>query len=372
MIEESSDLTWAEHVRFFRIRDSDTEDLVASFFLDAHRRWGQKRRGFWSSSIQGYSEILGHRSTPRRPAVNVICDLEPPVGDTPSLLTHREVVKLFRVFGSSLRDLFCKQPEALLSGSKGLETDIVELPAYFLERWAYDRRVLSEMGRHYKSGDPLPQAAVDALSDSRTFLAGVRTLRKAARAHIDLELHSDYDPYGDINVFDLAKLIEGEYAVIRPRVQDRELCSWPLNTELAGAFYGELWAEALAADVFSVFDGAPASEPLGSSGERFRRLLLEPGGGKAPGTALEEFLKRPPSFATFLKDAKLLKDDLEEMKEPLQPEDEGENFDDSYYGEYGGVDEDFDDSYAEFEDAEDMYLSTSNEDQVGGSASSPG
>ncbi|CAE7237611.1 OOP [Symbiodinium necroappetens] len=372
VIEESSDLTWAEHVRFFRIRDSDTEDLVASFFLDAHRRWGQKRRGFWSSSIQGYSEILGHRSTPRRPAVNVICDLEPPVGDTPSLLTHREVVKLFRVFGSSLRDLFCKQSEALLSGSKGLETDIVELPAYFLERWAYDRRVLSEMGRHYKSGDPLPQAAVDALSDSRTFLAGVRTLRKAARAHIDLELHSDYDPYGDINVFDLAKLIEGEYAVIRPRVQDRELCSWPLNTELAGAFYGELWAEALAADVFSVFDGAPASEPLGSSGERFRRLLLEPGGGKAPGTALQEFLKRPPSFATFLKDAKLLKDDLEEMKEPLQPEDEGENFDDSYYGEYGGVDEDFDDSYAEFEDAEDMYLSTSNEDQVGGSASSPG
>jgi len=374
VIEETSDLTWAEHVRFFRIRDIDNEDLVASFFLDAHRRWGQKRRGFWSSSIQGYSEILGHRSSPRRPAVNIMCDLEPPA-DSPSLLTHREVVKLFRVFGSSLRDLFCEQPEGLLSGSAGLETDILELPAYFLERWAYDRRVLSEMGRHYMTGDALPQAAVDALVESRTFLKGLRTLRKAAQAHIDLELHADYDPKGDINVFDLAKLIENEYALIRPRMQDRELCSWPLNSETAGTFYGQLWAEALAADVFSVFDErhppVPASELLGN-GERFRRLLLEPGGGKAPGTALQEFLKRPPSFVTFLKDAKL-GDDTEEMKEPPQqkPEDEDE-YDGSYYGEYGEVDADFDDSYAEFEDAEDMYLSTSNADQVDGSASAPG
>ena len=67
---------------------------MASFFLDAHRR-GQKKRGFWSSPIQGYSELLGDRQGPRRPAVHVVCDLEPPV-DGATLLTHQEVAKVFK------------------------------------------------------------------------------------------------------------------------------------------------------------------------------------------------------------------------------------------------------------------------------------
>lgn len=40
------------------------------------------------------------------------------------------------------------------------------------------------------------------------------------------------------------------------RGQDRELCSLPFDDHaVAGAFFGELWAQALALDIFSEFQG---------------------------------------------------------------------------------------------------------------------
>ena len=37
--------------------------------------------------------------------------------------------------------------------------------------------------------------------------------------------------------------------------QDRELCSQPFNSDVAGGFYGDLWSQALAMDIFSEFQG---------------------------------------------------------------------------------------------------------------------
>ena len=49
----------------------------------------------------GYSELLGDRHGPRRPAVHVILDLESPqdTQNGQTLLTHQEVAKVFKVRG---------------------------------------------------------------------------------------------------------------------------------------------------------------------------------------------------------------------------------------------------------------------------------
>ncbi|CAE8724039.1 unnamed protein product [Polarella glacialis] len=52
VVEEKHEQVWAKHVRFFRLYEAETGEFVASFFLDAHRRWGQKQRGSWVSKIQ--------------------------------------------------------------------------------------------------------------------------------------------------------------------------------------------------------------------------------------------------------------------------------------------------------------------------------
>lgn len=44
--------------------------------------------------------------------------------------------------------------------------------------------------------------------------------------------------------------------------KDRELCSQAFNSDVkAGAFYGDLWAEALAIDIFSLFLQEEAGPP---------------------------------------------------------------------------------------------------------------
>ena len=117
VLEEESDLKWAKDVRFYRIRDAQGH-LVGSFFLDAHRR-AQKKRGFWASTIQGYSKLLGDRHGPRRPAVHLVMDLEP----MPTRLSHKELVKLFGTFGDGLRELFCEQEEGTHTHMHGKAVD---------------------------------------------------------------------------------------------------------------------------------------------------------------------------------------------------------------------------------------------------------
>ena len=62
--------------------------------------------------------------------------------------------------------------------------------------------------------------------------------------------------------------------------KDRELCSQAFNSDVAGAFYGDLWAEALAIDIFSLFleDEVPGGSShdgrnvVNNLGDRFRPL----------------------------------------------------------------------------------------------------
>lgn len=59
---------------------------VASFYLDAYSRPEDKRGGAWMGVCLGASQALE-----RSPVAYLTCNGSPPVGDTPSLMTFREV-----------------------------------------------------------------------------------------------------------------------------------------------------------------------------------------------------------------------------------------------------------------------------------------
>lgn len=103
-----------------------------------------------------------------------------------------------------------------------------------------------------------------------------------------------------------------------------------MREDSAGAAYGDLWAQALATDVFQSF-----VLDLGELGGRFRRLLAA-GGGRSPGAALQELLGRAPRFAALLADL-----GLNRVREAVEEEEVEEvDFEEAFPE---------DDSYAEFE-----------------------
>jgi oligopeptidase A len=332
---------WDPHVRFFRVREADTGELIASFFLDLHRRRGKKKPGFWYAKIQDYSTVLGtERSGPRLPAAHIVCDLAPPDSSgKPTLLTHEDVRKLFHTMGGALRHLLCNQTEGLVAGSSGLELDAVAIPAFFLERWAYDPTTLRSMAQHVTTSEQLPEPAIDMIAATRSFHRALGLLKRTTLAQIDLDLHAQYDPDGELPVFDVVKLIEEEFAVIPPRIRDRELCSAPISGEFGGAsLVADLWAEALAADVLTEFEaeGFDNERAVARLGRKLRRTLLAPGGGRSPVSALRDFLGRQPAFAAFMQHMGLQGQNIDHLKSQVE-------------GEYDDASAE-DDSYVEFEE----------------------
>jgi oligopeptidase A len=78
---------WHPDVRFFKLYDNDTGKHVASFFLDPFSRPENKRGGAWMADCIGKSEALNRDV----PVAYLTCNGSPPVGNTPSLMTFREV-----------------------------------------------------------------------------------------------------------------------------------------------------------------------------------------------------------------------------------------------------------------------------------------
>jgi Zn-dependent oligopeptidase len=64
-------------------------------------------------------------------------------------------------------------------------------------------------------------------------------------------------------------------------------------------YYGYLWAEVFAQDMFTRFEKEGLLNP--KTGEDYRKWILEPGGEKQPSELLRGFLGREPNSDAFLK-----------------------------------------------------------------------
>lgn len=104
---------WNEDVRFFNVKDSETGEHIASFFLDPYSRPSEKRGGAWMDVCVGKSKVLQ-----RKPVAYLTCNGSPPVGDQPSLMTFREVETLFHEFGHGLQHMLTTVEHADAAGSK--------------------------------------------------------------------------------------------------------------------------------------------------------------------------------------------------------------------------------------------------------------
>ena len=78
----------------------------------------------------------------KTPVAYLVCNFNPPVGETPSLLTHSEVVTLFHEFGHTLHHLLTEVDYPSLAGINGVAWDAVELPSQFMENFTWRPEVL--------------------------------------------------------------------------------------------------------------------------------------------------------------------------------------------------------------------------------------
>ena len=298
---------WHRDVRYFRVFDSNGTPL-ASFYLDPYSRPASKRGGAWMDDCLGLS--TRRDGTRVLPVAYLICNQTPPVGDAPSLMSFEEVETLFHEFGHGLQHMLTTVEEPEAAGISNVEWDAVELPSQFMENWCLDRTTLMGMARHWQTGEALPEAEYQKLCTSRTFNAGLSTLRQVHFALTDMRLHSQWTPDLELTPDQMRREIATTTAVMEPIEGDHFLCAFGhiFAGGYSAGYYSYKWAEVLSADAFAAFEeaGLDQEEQVQSTGARFRDTVLSLGGSRSPSEVFEAFRGRPASSEALIRHSGLL------------------------------------------------------------------
>ncbi|MEQ9408101.1 MAG: M3 family metallopeptidase [Fuerstiella sp.] len=298
---------WHPDVRFFEVLD-DQNNPIASFYLDPYSRPEDKRGGAWMGDCIVRSVTSDET---RLPVAHLVCNGTPPVGETPSLMTFREVETLFHEFGHGLQHMLTTVDLRDAAGINGVEWDAVELPSQFMENWCYHRTTLLGMAVHYETGEVLPEDLYQKICRARTFRAASQMLRQLQFGMTDMELHTTFDPQGPESVFDVHNRIAQQTSPLPPLPENRFLCSFShiFAGGYAAGYYSYKWAEVLSADAFSAFEeaGLDNDDAVAETGRRFRNTVLAEGGSRHPMDIYRDFRGREPDTKALLRHNGLLK-----------------------------------------------------------------
>ena len=129
---------------------------------------------------------------------------------------------------------------------------------------------------------------------------GTRYRRQVAFAMLDMALHTQIHDSNAKDALPLSNEVLGENFL--PRVPDTATVAYfgHLMGYDAG-YYGYAWADAIAADMATVFASAPGGYFDQAAGRRLRTEVYEQGDSRDVNVSIEKFLGRPRSLEPFLK-----------------------------------------------------------------------
>ena len=298
---EKEPSTWHEDVQFYQVH-SESGNHIASFYLDPYSRPAEKRGGAWMDKCLDRRWVDG---TLRVPVVHLCCNGTPPAGETPSLMSFREVETLFHEFGHGLQGMLTTVNYADVAGINGVEWDAVEIASQFMENWCYHKPTLMGMTSHYQTGEQLPDELFDKLKAARTFRAGSAMMRQLLFGTVDMALHSKFDVKGAQTPLDVYRAYASDMSTLSPLEEDRFLCSFShiFAGGYAAGYYSYKWAEVLSADAFEAFEeiGLENDENVQKLGRKYRDTILAQGGSRHPMDVFTSFRERPPSPQALLR-----------------------------------------------------------------------
>src|SRR5216110_2445696 len=288
---------WIDDLQLYLVTDAASGEPLGMFYLDMFPREG-KFNHF------AEFEIVGGKLLPdgkyQRPTVTLLCNFPPPSADKPSLMTHQDVETLFHEFGHALHSIVTRAKYGRFAGTH-VPGDFVEAPSQMLQNWVWDKKVLDMFAADYR--DPskkIPAEIIKKMNDAKLANAGVLYRRQFAFASLDLELHNQHPEEMPFDCVAISNpILEKVFLPIDPSTTFVSYFGH-LNGYDAG-YYGYAWADAIAADMATVFEKAKDGYLDKQAGMRLRNEIYAMGDSRDVNDSIEKFLGRKQSVQPFLK-----------------------------------------------------------------------
>src|SRR5438874_1874082 len=288
---------WIDDLQFYMVTDAATGEPLGMFYLDMFPRDGKFNHFAEFPIISG--KLLPDGKY-QRPVTALLCNFPPPSGDKPSLMTHSDVETLFHEFGHVLHEITTRAKYGRFAGTH-VPGDFVEAPSQMLQNWVWNKTVLDTFAADYR--DPskkIPADIIQKMNDAKKATAGVFYRRQFAFASLDLAMHDAHAENADWDCVAISNpILEKVFLPIDPSTTFVTYFGH-MNGYDAG-YYGYAWADAIAADMATVFEKAKDGYLDKQAGRQLRHEIYEQGDGRDVTMSIEKFLGRKQSVEPFLK-----------------------------------------------------------------------
>jgi thimet oligopeptidase len=169
---------WHADVSLMSVTDNQSKKLLGYVVMDLFPREGKYSHACCEGVVPPLKRDDSGSDGSFSPAVAVVlANFPKPTADKPALFMHDDVVTFFHEFGHAIHYLFGHAELATVAGYN-VKMDFVELPSQMLEEWMWDKDILKMASKHYKTGEPLPDALIEKKIESKRAFSGRDGLRQ--------------------------------------------------------------------------------------------------------------------------------------------------------------------------------------------------
>jgi thimet oligopeptidase len=207
---------------------------------------------------------------------------------------QNELETLFHEFGHIMHGVLSKTRYVLNAGT-GVKRDFVEAPSQMFEEWSRRPETLVMFAQVCPTCKPIDPKLMERMNASRAFGKGIQYARQRLYAAWDMSLHTPKV----VDAMQTWAELEGKTPL---GYEAGTMVPAGFGHVMGGyqaGYYGYMWSEVLALDMRSAFGNNVMDTRLGT---RYRKLILESGGQRAPSELVEAFLQRKPSPEAFFRE----------------------------------------------------------------------
>lgn len=283
---------WHEDVMVIQVWNKAGDELLGTLLLDLYPRDNKYNHAAQMTMVPATFKSDGTR---RANVSIVIANFSKPTDMQPSLLKRNEVKTFFHEFGHALHAVLGASSMASLAGT-ATKTDFVELPSQMLEEWLWNKDILKKVSGHYQTGQPLPDAMIDAIVAVKDLTSGYFVMRQSYLSMMSLMY---FGVQTDKNPKQIMKELHERMMsdVVAYSEENNFYASFGHLTGYGAKYYGYLWSKVFALDLFAEIKKHGLLDPV--IGHKYVAEVLGKGGAQDPNELLYNFLGREPNTRAF-------------------------------------------------------------------------